>query len=145
VFPHRTRLDAANAAEILAGSDVIVDALDSVKDRFLLEEAAKGLGIPLVHGTLAGFEGWVMTIFPADSGLRNIYGADGAERTDQERPQDLLGVPGVTPVVIAAFQVMEVLKILLGREDIFRDKILHVDLSRGCLNEFSFRSIGSGK
>ncbi|HUH66444.1 MAG TPA: HesA/MoeB/ThiF family protein [Syntrophales bacterium] len=140
VFPYQTRLDAGNAREILAGSDVIVDALDSVGDRFLLEEAARSLGTPLVHGTLAGFEGWVMTIFPGDEGLKNIYGADGAERASDERPQDLLGVPGVTPVLIAAFQVMEVLKILLGRENIFRDKILHVDLERGCLNEFSFRT-----
>jgi molybdopterin/thiamine biosynthesis adenylyltransferase len=139
VFPHQIKLDASNAEGILAGSDVIVDALDNVPDRFLLEGTAKKLGIPLVHGTLAGFEGWIMTIFPGDPGLKNIYGAEEAKRMDRESPQAVLGVPGVTPFLIAAFQVMEVLKILLGRGNIFRDRMIHVDLERGCLNEFFFR------
>jgi molybdopterin/thiamine biosynthesis adenylyltransferase len=138
VFPHQIKLDASNAEGILAGSDVIVDALDNVPDRFLLEGAARKLGIPLVHGTLAGFEGWIMTIFPGDPGLKNIYRAEEEKRIDQESPQAVLGVPGVTPFLIAAFQVMEVLKILLGRGNIFRDKMIHVDLERGCLNEFFF-------
>ena len=139
VFPHQIKIDAANAEGILAGSDIIVDALDNVPDRFLLEGTAKKLGIPLVHGTLAGFEGWIMTIFPGDPGLKNIYGAEDAKHIDQESPQALLGVPGVTPFLIAAFQVMEVLKILLGRGNIFRERMIHVDLERGCLNEFFFR------
>jgi molybdopterin-synthase adenylyltransferase len=138
VFSHRIKLDASNAEGILSGSDVIIDALDNVPDRFLLEGAARKLGIPLVHGTLAGFEGWIMTIFPGDPGLENIYGAEEAERADQESPQAVLGVPGVTPFLIAAFQVMEVLKILLGRGNIFRNRMIHVDLERGSLNEFIF-------
>jgi hypothetical protein len=80
-----------------------------------------------------------MTIFPGDPGLKNIYGADGEKRMDRESPQAVLGVPGVTPFLIAAFQIMEVLKILLGRGNIFRDRMIHVDLERGCLNEFFFR------
>jgi molybdopterin-synthase adenylyltransferase len=138
VIPHRIKLDALNCERILAGSDVIVDALDNVPDRFLLEGAARKLGIPLVHGTLAGFEGWIMTIFPGDPGLRNIYGSNEAKHIDRESPQAVLGVPGVTPFLIAAFQAMEVLKILLGRGNIFRDRMIHIDLESGCLNEFFF-------
>ena len=140
VFPCQTKLDGSNARDILVGSDVIVDALDNVPDRLLLQEVARDLGIPLVHGTLAGFEGWIMTIFPGDMGLKNIYGAEGAGCVDQESPQAVLGVPGITPSLIAALQVMEVLKILLVRGDVFRDRILHVDLEHGCVNEFSFGS-----
>ena len=138
VFPYQVKLTASNVEEILAGSDVIVDALDNVPDRFLIEGAARKLAIPLVHGTLAGFEGWIMTIFPGDPGLKNIYGANETKQIDRESPQALLGVPGVTPFLIAAFQVMEVLKILLGRGNIFRDRMIHIDLERGCLNEFLF-------
>lgn len=145
VSPHQIKLDASNRERILAGSNVIVDALDNVPDRFLLEGAAKKLEIPLVHGTLAGFEGWVMTIFPGDPGLKNIYGSEEVNRVDREGPQTVLGVPGVTPFLIAAFQVMEVLKILLGRGNIFQDRMIHVDLERGCLNEFFFRVPDSSK
>jgi molybdopterin/thiamine biosynthesis adenylyltransferase len=49
VIPCQVKLDSSNAPEILAGSDVAVDALDNVQDRFLLERTAKKLRIPLVH------------------------------------------------------------------------------------------------
>ena len=54
---------------MLAGIDVLVDALDNIPDRFVLEEAARILGIPMIHGALAGYNGQVTTIFPEDPGL----------------------------------------------------------------------------
>ena len=68
VIPHQVRLTADVIDGILAGSDVVVDGLDNVPDRLLLQEAAGRLGIPMVHGALAGFEGRIMTILPG--GLR---------------------------------------------------------------------------
>lgn len=138
VIPYQTKLTSSNVEEMLAGSDVVVDALDNVSDRLLLQEAAKKLGMPLVHGALAGFEGWVMTIFPGDPGLRDIYGAQEESTNNTESPQAVLGVPGVTPSLIATMQVMEVLKILLKRGNIIRNRMLHVDLERGSFNEFFF-------
>lgn len=138
VVPCQTRLTSSNAEALLAGSDVVVDALDNVPDRMLLQEAAGNLGAPLVHGALAGFEGWVMTILPGDPGLRNIYGTQEERRDNAERPEAVLGVPGVTPSLIAALQVMEVLKILLRRGSVTRNRMLHADLERGCFNAFFF-------
>ncbi|MBU4425393.1 MAG: HesA/MoeB/ThiF family protein, partial [Proteobacteria bacterium] len=78
VIPCQVKLDSSNAPEILTGANVVVDALDNVQDRFLLERTTKKLGIPLVHGALAGFEGQVMTIFPGDPGLKHLYRNEGA-------------------------------------------------------------------
>jgi len=47
---------------------VIVDALDTVKDRLTLEAVAKSMGVPFVHGALAGFEGQLITVYPRISG-----------------------------------------------------------------------------
>lgn len=138
VIPYQTKLNFSNVDAILAGSGVVVDALDNVPDRLILQEAAKKLGIPLVHGALAGFEGWVMTIFPGDPGLKNIYGAQEESRSNTESPQAVLGVPGITPSLIATLQVMEVIKILLMRGNIIRNRMLYVDLERGCMNDFCF-------
>ena len=55
VIAHPLRLDGVNGKEILAECRVVVDALDNVADRFILEEIARGLRIPLVHGAVAGF------------------------------------------------------------------------------------------
>lgn len=145
VIPYQTKLTSSNAEEMLAGSDVVVDALDNVPDRLLLQDAAKKLGMPLVHGALAGFEGWVMTIFPGDPGLKDIYGAQEESKNNGESPQSVLGVPGVTPSLIATMQVMEVFKILLKRGNIIRNRMLYIDLERGCFNEFFFEVVDSPK
>ncbi len=138
VIPCQVKLDSSNAPEILTGSNVVVDALDNVQDRFLLERTTKKLGIPLVHGALAGFEGQVMTIFPDDPGLKHLYRNEGAGGDKSKRPESILGVPTLTPALIATLEAMEVLKIILKREKIFRNTMVHVDLETGQINEFTF-------
>ena len=44
-----------NLAEMVEGSRVIVDGLDDIPSRFAVERVARGLGIPFVHGAVAGF------------------------------------------------------------------------------------------
>ena len=136
VTPYETRLDPLNAPEILVSSDVVVDALDNIPDRFVLERTTKKLGLPLVHGALAGFEGWMMTIFPDDEGLKCLYGDEEVKGNDAKSPEAILGVPALTPSIFAALQAMEVLKIILKRGKIFRHIIVHLDLEKGQLNEF---------
>ena len=147
VIPYQVRLDSSEAPEILADSDVVVDALDNIPDRFVLERIAKKSGVPLVHGALAGFEGWMMTIFPHDPGLRHLYEDEEAKGNDAKSPEAILGVPALTPSIIASFQAMEVLKIILKRGRIFRCMMVHMDLERGQLNEFVCENrspLGSG-
>jgi molybdopterin/thiamine biosynthesis adenylyltransferase len=139
VTPHQAKIDASNAAEILDGSDVVVDALDNVPTRFALERATKTLKIPLVHGAVAGFEGRMMTIFPGDPGLKNLYGSEHVKVDDAKRPEAILGVPVLTPSFIANLQAMEVVKIILERGKLFRNSMLHADLEGGQVNVFSFR------
>ncbi len=138
VLVHQVRLDARNANEILMGSHVIVDALDNVPDRFNLQSAARAQRIPLVHGAVAGFEGQLMTIFPEDAGFSLLYGTGGLEKDPRKSPEALLGVPAVTPSFVATLQAMEVIKILLGRGNPFRNVMVHVDMETGEMNRFSF-------
>jgi molybdopterin/thiamine biosynthesis adenylyltransferase len=137
VVPHPVRIDAGVIDGILAGSDVVVDGLDNVPDRLLLQEAANRLGIPMVHGALAGFEGRIMTVLPGDAGVKQLYG-EAASGADPDRPEAVLGVPAVTAALIGTFQAMEVLKILLGRGSLFRNTMAYVDLENGRLEEFRF-------
>ena len=137
VTAHRARLDAGNGAQLLEGSQVVVDALDSVSDRLVLEAVTMDLGVPLVHGALAGFEGQVMTIFPGDAGLTQLYGGGAGGTNRAERPEAVLGVPGITPSFISTLQAMEVLKIILGRGTLFRHTLVHVDLETGDFDRFS--------
>lgn len=138
VMTHPVKIDADNVDRILTGADVIVDALDNAPDRLVLQAAAGRLGLPLVHGALAGFEGRVMTVCPGDPGLAQLYDVAETGDADPERPESLLGVPAVTAALIATLQAMEVLKILLCRGRIFRRVMAHIDLENGRFEEFRF-------
>ncbi len=141
VFPYQTKMDASNALEVLADVRVVVDALDNIPDRFVLEDVCKKLSVPLVHGALAGFEGRVMTIFPGDPGLKHLYGNESGSSDRSKNPESVLGVPAPTPSLIATLQVMEVVKIILNRGKIFRNVMVHVDLETGEMNEFVFEQM----
>jgi molybdopterin/thiamine biosynthesis adenylyltransferase len=144
VVPYGVKLEPHNATEILAGSNVVVDALDNVPDRLALEGATKKLGIPMVHGALAGFEGQLMTIFPEDPGLEHLYRDWRTDLDKSKSPEAVLGVPIPTPSIISTLQAMEVIKIILNRGRLFRNTMLYIDLETGQLNEFVIQK-GTGQ
>ena len=112
-----------NARDLLAGHDLVVDALDNVAGRKVLEAACETLGIPLVHGAIAGWYGQVATIFPGDRIMGILYTGDENKGIETE-----LGNPAFTPAVVASIQVAEAVKVLLGRPGILRGKLLTIDL-----------------
>lgn len=132
------KVNVANADNILSEVDVIVDALDNMDDRLMVEKVAKKNGIPFVYGAVSGFEGQVTTIFPEDKGLTFLYGKNGCQVNDKYSPETILGVPVLAPAMIASMQAMEVVKILLNRSGVFRNTLVHIDLENGQLNKYEF-------
>ena len=131
VQEHHEFFDEKNAASCIENSDVIVDCLDNPKTRFLLEGASKKVGTPLVSAAVAGVSGHVTSIFPEDLGLRLIYGeldslkSKGAEAT--------LGCLPQAVTLLAALETSEVVKILLNKGSILRNKLLIIDLMNNTL------------
>lgn len=122
-------LTAENAKSILSGHDVICDALDSISARRLVQDAAEKLGIPMVHGAIAGWYAQVCTIFPGDRTLDKIY----PEELNKGGETDL-GNPSFTPALAASLQVAETVKVLLNKGDILRNKLLVINT---LLHEYS--------
>jgi molybdopterin/thiamine biosynthesis adenylyltransferase len=116
-----------NLPQILAGADVALDCLDNMPTRYDLEQAAGQMGIPYVHGAVAGLEGFVMTVRPGDPGLAGLYGPEPAPK--EEAAETVLGVPTMIPAAIATLQVNEVVKLLLGQPGLGPGQVLHLDLS----------------
>jgi len=112
-----------NAVSIIKGHDVVVDALDNIEMRKLLQKTCSELKLPLVHGAIAGWYGQVTTLFPGDKTLDMIYKTDATKGVEKE-----LGNPSFTPAIVSGIQVAEVLKILLERSGILRHKVLYIDL-----------------
>ncbi|MEA2087843.1 MAG: HesA/MoeB/ThiF family protein [Candidatus Caldatribacteriota bacterium] len=126
---HSVFIDSDNVKKIIEGVDVVVDALDNLPSRFMLQKACRDLKIPLVHGAIAGFNGQLTTIFPENKGLELIYGAD--RDLPEHGSEVTLGAPTVTPAIIASLEAQEVVKILLKRGKLFRNKLLYLDIEEG--------------
>lgn len=112
VVTHDTRLSSANAMEILANYDVIVDGTDNFPTRYLVNDACVLLGKPNVYGSVFRWEGQV-SVFATEGGpcYRCLF--------REPPPPGLVpncaegGVLGVLPGIIGSTQAMETIKILL--------------------------------
>ena len=107
-----------NLPEILDQARVVVDCLDNLAARYLLQQVAGRMNIPFIHGALAGGEGRVLTVFPNDRGLTELYGPRPPSK--DESAESIMGTPTVTPTVVAGFQAVEAVNILLGKKNTVR-------------------------
>lgn len=126
------RLTADNATDLLAGCDLVLDALDNIPDRFILQQAAKTAQIPLVHGALAGWQGQVCLVLPGQDLLSLIYG-ESKEFSGEERETGTLAFTvGLTASLMAAI----CLQTLLNKE-IPERKLLLLDARKLEFTQFS--------
>jgi len=123
-------LTATNAAELLGGVAVIVDATDNFEARFLVNEYACRHGVPWVHGGAIGAEGRVLTVLPGRTAcLRCLVPeppAPGALPTCETA-----GIIGPAALVVGAVQSAETIKLLAGAVDRLGNRLLVCDLWEG--------------
>jgi molybdopterin/thiamine biosynthesis adenylyltransferase len=110
----------------IKGSRAAADALDSIPARLELAAICGELGIPLVHGSIAGWYGQVAVQYPGEKIIETIFAGVHAARGVEART----GNPAFTPAVTASLQAAEICGILLGRESALRGKMLCIDLER---------------
>jgi molybdopterin/thiamine biosynthesis adenylyltransferase len=132
VAARAVHLTRENLSQLLAGAQVVVDALDRLPTRLILQQGVQALGIPLVHGSIAGFLGQVMTVLPEDPGLTSLYG-DG-ENLPERGLEAQLGAPAATPMAVAAWEAQEVVKILAGYGELLRHRLLVMDMESGTID-----------
>jgi len=120
------RVGADDLVAIQPGSSVVVDALDSIPSRFALSDAASGVGVPIVHGSVAGFAGQVSVLDPAAGGFAAIYG-DRAGLPERGVEVSLGNLPGVVGTA-ANLQTVEVIKIITKKGEPIDRRLLFMDL-----------------
>lgn len=103
----------------LVGDLPIVDALDNLPARMLLNRVAVERRLPFFHGAVYGFEGRATTIIPGRTPcLRCVY---------QGVLPGVTPVVGATPGVIGCVQAAEVVKYLLGTGELLTGRLLVYD------------------
>jgi len=110
----------ANISQLVAGFDLIVDAVDNLPTRYILNKVALEKNIPFFHGAVYGFEGRAMTIIPGETAcLRCVYRG--------VIPEEKFPVIGVTPAVIGCIQATEVIKYIVGIGQLLTNRLLVYD------------------
>ena len=126
VNPHVTlegigeRIDEGNVFALTEGFDAVVDAMDNLPTRYLLNKAAIEHRIPFFHGAVRGFEGRAMTVIPGESAcLRCMH--------QREIPSEKFPVIGIAPGIIGMIQATEVIKYIVGTGRLLTNTVLHYD------------------
>ncbi len=110
----------ANISQLLAGIDLIVDAMDNLPTRYLLNKTAIEKRLPFFHGAVNGFEGRAMTVVPGQTAcLRCVYRGAVVEGS--------FPVVGVTPGVIGCIQATEAIKYIVGMGQLLGNRLLIYD------------------
>ena len=123
----------ANVADLVGDGDLIVDAMDNLPTRYLLNKTAIVKGIPLFHGAVYGFEGRAMTVLPGKTACLNcLY--HGATLPEEKFP-----IIGVTPAVIGCIQATEVIKYIVGLGNLLTDRLLNYDALGMKFTEFKIK------
>ena len=119
VIPHHQRLDAANAAALISGYDLVADGSDNFATRYLLNDSCYFAAKTLISAALLRFDGQ-LSVFKAHLGGDNpCYRCLFPERP----PEGLVpscaegGVLGALAGAMGSLQATEVLKEILGVGD----------------------------
>lgn len=124
------RLNASNAAGILAEYDFVIDGTDSFASKFLVADACHFAGKPYSHAGILRFDGQAMTVRPGVTACYRCVFREppppGAVPTCSQA-----GVIGVLPGVIGTLQAAEAVKFLLGVGDLLTNRVLVYNALKG--------------
>ena len=118
-------LTEENAAALMEGADLVIDALDNAASRLVLEDAAADAGLAIVHGAICGWDLQVMLVPPGSGLLHQLYPEDYAPSSKASL--------AVTPAACAAIEAAAAIRYLCGL-----DVPLEKNLLIGSLADMSF-------
>lgn len=98
--------------------DVVVDCLDNVDSRLLLEKFATEINVPLVHGAICGRIGQATTVFPSDGTLMKLY---------NNKATKIIPTMAFVPSLIASIEAAEVVNVLNNKSSL-HGSLLLIDL-----------------
>jgi len=122
ILPICERLTDTNAEALIAPYDVVVDATDNFRARYLISSICRKLGKPMVHGSIEEFKGMV-SVFNYQDGpaYEDLFPEPPENQSFDGEPK---GVFGALPGIIGSIQAMEVLKIVSKAGETLSGKLL---------------------
>jgi molybdopterin/thiamine biosynthesis adenylyltransferase/rhodanese-related sulfurtransferase len=136
---HEARLTGANATEIIASYDVVIDGSDNFPTRYLSNDVCVFARKPNIYGSVFRFEGQASVFAPHLGGpcYRCLFPEPpppGAAPSCAEA-----GVLGILPGIIGLIQATEALKLIIGAGETLAGRLLHFDALKMKFREFNLR------
>lgn len=132
VIPITEKITEKNAFQLIGDSQIILDCMDNLETRYILNEVAMKKGIPLVFGAIYGMQGMLSFIHPPETPcLKCLF--------PEAPPKETFPVVGATPGVIGALQALEAIKYLVGIGKNIKNKLLVWDGMSGDFKTFKAR------
>lgn len=120
------RLTPENADEFISEYDFIVDASDNLDTHFLINDNCLKHGKVMAYAAAAGFKGMV-AIFNYRGGPSFRCANEAGLTFHDEAPVDK-GMLGVLSGITGAIEACELIKSVLGREDVLSGQALSIDI-----------------
>ena len=131
VSTHKVYINSLEDIHLFEDSHLIMDGLDNVKSRLLIQEIAFALDIPLIHGAIGGWEGQYGFFSPDKNRMSMIYSEDAKI----QKVANLTHMPNL----IACMQVSLLIQYMINpnfsnmnklfRINVLDNSIIEIDLS----------------
>lgn len=110
-----------NIHRLARGCDLLVDGLDNMDARAILNRESVRRQIPYVYGAVRGWEGVVGLFHPPHTACFGCFSRETVS------PSGVIPIAGVVPGIIGLLEATEVLKFLMGVETALLGRILVYD------------------
>jgi molybdopterin/thiamine biosynthesis adenylyltransferase/rhodanese-related sulfurtransferase len=130
VVPHDVDLTSTNVRDVLSGYDVVLDGSDNFPTRYVVNDGCADLGVPLVWGSVLGFDAQVSVFWSRPPGgdgidLRDLF-------PEPPAPGEVLscaqaGVLGALCGQVGALMATEAVKLIVGTGEPLLGRVLVLD------------------
>jgi molybdopterin/thiamine biosynthesis adenylyltransferase len=119
------KVDAHNVESLLEGVDAVVDCLDNIPARYLLNRTCVKLGIPYIFGAVMGLEGNLAVFNPPETGCFECTMHNHSVGSEKK----VFGIIGATAGIIGSMEAMETIKLIAGIGSNLAGKMLVCDFT----------------
>jgi molybdopterin-synthase adenylyltransferase len=129
-------LTESNLDALVPECDVIVDALDNLETRHMLNRLAIKRKIPLIHGAVTGYDGQVTTIVPGKTPCFYCI-------FPRISKNEVFPILGTTSGIIGSIQANEAIKFLTGQGKLLEGRLLFWNGLSGNFSEISLSKLNN--